>query len=135
MPSRTREGVVMELNDEYDLDSEEEMVELPYTTSPVLFDRNYELGREVWYHYDGDTVVFNTRYIVDPILDANVAVCNTTQGQRWGGGQRVASIPLNMFWDKLHEAVTNKDDAYVRKFLNNSDNKKLRTFHGPTGKL
>jgi len=121
----------MELNE----DDGQELVELPYTTTPKLLDRNEEIGREVWYHFEGEELILNTRQSVEPILKVNQAFYNETYGERWGEGKRVASVPINFFWDKLHEAVMNKDDAYIRKFLNNSDHKKFRTFHGPNGKI
>ena len=123
------------MRDHLDKSDEEETIELPYTTSPVLLDRNYALKREVWYHYDGEQVVFQTRQMVDHVLDFNKEVYNETFGKSWGEGQRVASIPMNVYYDKLDEAVQEKDDKYIQKFLNDSDYRKLRTFHGRTGKV
>ncbi len=104
--------------------------ELPENYSPELFDRVPEMGVEVWHWFQDGTHYFETRQMSDGILEANNEDLNASAGKRWGEGQRVASVPAVMFHDKLAEAVRAKDDAYIRKFLNNRDFRKLRTFGG-----
>lgn len=69
-------------------------------------------------------------YATRLILDANARSRSNTAGRRWGDGQRVASIPLDIWNKHLQTAHNAGDEAYVAKFLNDSDNAALRTFDG-----
>lgn len=64
------------------------------------------------------------------ILDANARSRSNTAGRRWGDGQRVASIPLDIWNKHLQEAHRLGDDAYVSKWLNDADHAGFRTFEG-----
>lgn len=65
-----------------------------------------------------------------PILDANKQQLNSSAGKRWGDGQVVARIPLDMYFKDFNKARKNGDTQWVKRFLNDSDNSKLRTFEG-----
>lgn len=106
-------------------------VAMPMNTSPQLFHQNPELGREVWHHWDPDLGhIFETKYMVDPIIDANKSEFNEHKNSRWNEGRRAASIPLNVFFDKLKEPIEQEDDKYVSRWLNDRDNRAWRTFPG-----
>lgn len=97
----------------------------------TLFDHNFQLGRTVWKRTNDDgSVTFRTDYQVDKIVEQNRADLNDSHGQRWGGGRRIASIPLNLYFDKLNEAVDQQDDKFLSRWLNDSDNAAFRTFGG-----
>jgi hypothetical protein len=67
---------------------------------------------------------------VQSLVDDNAALLNASQGRRFGEGQRVASIPLNLFYDQLHEAQMQGDENYISRWLNDGDNRAFRTFEG-----
>jgi hypothetical protein len=75
-------------------------------------------------------VIKDVYYQTDALLDANAARLNDSLGKRWGDGQIAASIPLNVFFDKLAEPLRQKDRGYIKRFLNDADNAKFRTFRG-----
>jgi len=68
---------------------------------------------------------------VGAILDENRRKLNASAGQRWGDMTHVASIPNSMFWHgDFAKAHADQDEAWITRYLNNSDNKKLRTREG-----
>jgi hypothetical protein len=68
---------------------------------------------------------------VDPILEENERRRAATAGKRWGDGQIVASIPNVIFWHGDYaRAREARDDAWIKRFLNDRDNYKLRTKEG-----
>lgn len=67
---------------------------------------------------------------VDPILEANDTLRKENSGKGWGDGQVVASIPLDMFFRKVVPARNAGDEQWVRRWLNDRDNYKLRTKEG-----
>jgi hypothetical protein len=67
---------------------------------------------------------------VDNILERNERLRNETAGERWGNGQKVASIPIHIWQRELAEAQREGDDKYVNRWLNDSDHRKFRTKDG-----
>lgn len=84
----------------------------------------------VWMLETDEHQVFCTQSLVDPILEANQARLNESQGKRWGDGQIVASIPLDFYYDRIAPAKKAGDEAYVKRILNDGDFSKFRTFGG-----
>lgn len=104
---------------------------------PAIKDGDWELieyqphlKRSLWSYFDGKQTHFRTTQETDDIVRANRAEQNLTAGQRWGEWRKVASIPINLFYDNLGVAVQNRDENYINKFLNDSDNRDFRTFLG-----
>lgn len=95
-----------------------------------LFSHDPKLGRTVWRYFDGKGLHFRTDYQVDRTLELNKQAFNESQGARWNEGRRVASIPLNIYYDQLEEAQSQNDEKYLSKWLNNGDNRRFRTFEG-----
>lgn len=95
-----------------------------------LVDHDFTTGRTVWRYFDGAATHFRTDYPVQSLIEDNAALFKDSSGKRFGNGQRVASIPLNIFYDQLHEAHRQGDDRYVSRWLNDSDNRAFRTFEG-----
>jgi hypothetical protein len=96
-----------------------------------LVDHDPKLGRTVWAlsNPDGSTT-YRTDYMVQPTVDLNTAQRNIAKAD-WGGDwHHVASIPLNVYYDQLHEATRQEDDRFVSKWLNDSDNRAWRTKEG-----
>lgn len=96
----------------------------------MLVSHDVKTGRTVWKCYDGAKIHFRTDYPVTAVIEDNKHYMNESQGQRFGDGKRVASIPLNIFYDRLVEAQKQGDKKYIRRWLNDSDNKAFRTFEG-----
>jgi len=95
-----------------------------------LFEHDPATGRTVWRYFDGTATHVRTDYPVDHLIQQNTEALNDSQGQRFGEGQRVASIPLNTFFEQLQEAHAQEDAGYVSRWLNDGDNRAFRTFGG-----
>ena len=96
-----------------------------------LLDYDTATKRSVWWMMDAEgNDLFRHDIPVDDILEANHWFRGEGAGKRWGEGQRIASIPLPLFFDELNEACLQDDKKYVSKWLNNSDNRGWRTFEG-----
>jgi hypothetical protein len=83
----------------------------------------YDLG-------DGRIVRKTESLIAEELLEQNHQCMIENQNERWGDGQIAASIPLNVFYDKLGQAVKEGNQGYIKKWLNDSDNKMYPTFPG-----
>ena len=95
-----------------------------------LVDHDFATARTVWRYFDGAATHFRTDYPVDRLIDENQAHFNASQGQCFGNGRRIASIPLNLFYEQLQEAQSQGDERYVRRWLNDGANRAFRTFKG-----
>ena len=96
-----------------------------------LFDHDFKLKRTVWVRETADgTTTFRTDYAVDDTIEANTAMRNAASSGWAGDWHKVASVPLNVFYDRLAEASRQGDDKYVSRFLNDSDNRAWRTKEG-----
>ncbi len=67
---------------------------------------------------------------VDPLIEANERLRNESNGQRFGDGKVVASIPLDKYFRDIVPARKAGDEKWIKKYLNDHDNQKLRTFRG-----
>jgi hypothetical protein len=79
---------------------------------------------------DNQQMTVRTVMPVDNILERNERLRNETTGERWGDGQKVASIPIHIWQRELAEAQREGDDKYVNRWLNDPDHKKFRTKDG-----
>lgn len=66
----------------------------------------------------------------DALLASNQESLNDSHGQRFGDGKIVGRIPLNVFYRDLAPRLKEGDDDFAKWFLNNSENRKYRTFRG-----
>lgn len=92
---------------------------------PLTGTREYEMDLG-----DGTIVVRREFYATEALLEANRYALNASQGKRWGDGQVVASIPMNVLYREIMPALEQDDERYVRRWLNNSDHAAFRTFGG-----
>lgn len=103
------------------------------TDHRVFFEHDPEIGRTVWLVFDdqGRMKGAHVEQNVDAILEANAEAEKLTQGVRFGDYNRAASVPLT-FLEKsgLGDAIDARDQRYVSKVLNDSDNAKFRTSRG-----
>lgn len=87
--------------------------------------------RSVWWTLDDEgNDVLRYDMPVDPIVDVNAEICHSLSGARWGEGRRIASVPLPLYYDALDEAFQQEDQTYIKKWLNDGDNRAWRTFEG-----
>lgn len=96
-----------------------------------LVDHDFHLKRTVWGRDNGDgTTTYRTDYAVDDTLEANRDM-RAAAGAGWKGDwHKIASIPLNVYWDQLAEASKQDDGKFISKWLNDSDNAAYRTKEG-----
>jgi hypothetical protein len=66
----------------------------------------------------------------DALFEQNKARYNENAGQKFGDMAQVADIPASLYFRKFAEARNNGDDKYIRKILNDSDYRNLRTRPG-----
>ena len=96
-----------------------------------LIDRDPRTGRTVWMYRDGAATHFRTDYPVRSLIEANAAARAAERGARAEGiGRRVASVPLNVFYDRLHAAQIQGDARHVARWLNDADHRAFRTAAG-----
>lgn len=89
-----------------------------------------ESDKIVWIMEDDEKIVTCVQRLADPIIENNKQELADNSGERWGDGQVVASIPLDMYFEKFATARMNGDENHIKKLLNDSDYRFLRTFPG-----
>lgn len=97
-----------------------------------LFKHDPAAGITSYFHYDDatDKVTIETVQTLDAILEQNLRRRNNqTSLDRWGDGKIVASIPAIVHAELLASGKY-RDQAYMRRWLNDPDNKKYRIFQG-----
>jgi len=103
------------------------------TDHRVFFEYDPEIRRTVWLVFDdkGNLRGAHVEQEIDAILDANAEAEKATHGVRFGDYNRVASVPLTFFEKSgLGDAIDARDDRFISKVLNDSDNSKFRTSRG-----
>lgn len=96
-----------------------------------LFDYDYATGRSVWRYFDGQQTIFRTDYPVHQLVEQNQLERHEATADWKGDWHKIGSVPLNMAYDSgLVDAITQQDDKFVSRFLNDSDNRAWRTKEG-----
>lgn len=98
-----------------------------------------EGGVETYHRYehtpDGVTKL-HVRKTWDPTwmqatLDQAHAERAANAGKRWGGGQVIGRLPLPLWFDSGMAAARQQNDLrWIKRFWNDPDHKRLRTFEG-----
>ena len=82
---------------------------------------------------DGRSVI-KTEYLADAqLIEENRFLFNESEGQRWGDGQIVGRIPLNVLYSSQHqiaEKLREGDRDHIRWWLNSEHARPYRTFKG-----
>ena len=82
-----------------------------------------------WLYDEGtDTATIKASQNVEPLLELNKIDFNEAP-TGWGDGRRVASIPLNVYWDLKQKGIVG-DQKALRRWLNDPDNRLFRTRPG-----
>lgn len=68
--------------------------------------------------------------VEEDLLAHNRERLNDSQGQRFGDGKVVASVPLNVFYRDFASRLREGDTDFMRWWLNNDENRPYRTFRG-----
>ena len=97
-----------------------------------MVEYNTELRRGLWCFIDTVTgdMTFQVRYDVDDLLSVNDKIRNEAvdpKTNKLGDWVHTASIPVGKYHADLDEALDNDDDKYFRRYLNDPDNRRLRT--------
>lgn len=96
-----------------------------------LVDFDHATGRSVWAYYDGSKTVYRTDYPVDHAIKENTEFRNSASSGWAGDYHRIASIPQNILWDSgMVEAMSQQDNAFMKRWLNDGDNAAWRTKDG-----
>lgn len=67
------------------------------------------------------------------VFEQNKAEFNDSEGKRWDSGRIAARIPLSLYYDPnlgYAKAKAEGDEKHIKKILNNSDYRNLRTWKG-----
>ena len=96
-----------------------------------LFDESPDLGLKRYWHYDADTdtATIETRQEVTDLVENNKADFNAAASGWKGEMHKVASIPMNVYFDLKEKGILD-DPAALKRWLNDSDNRFFRTKAG-----
>jgi hypothetical protein len=105
---------------------------LEYTADGwCVLQRDRDTGREVHMLDDGDKMHIREMVPTDQLVAENAAMRAENAGKRHGDGMSlVARVPLNVFHNRLGEALRQGDDAFLRRWLNDPDHAAFRTRDG-----
>lgn len=96
-----------------------------------LFDYDPMTGRTQWVIHEDGMIHFRTDYPVEHLIKHNAEARAEAAGSRWGDLPRVASIPLNAYYQNgLSQAMRQGDERYIKRWLNDGDNETWRTRGG-----
>lgn len=97
----------------------------------TLYSSDIRAGKYVWMRRNPDgSITTRTDTHCDAIVDTNKAQRNLSQKGWKGDWHMIASIPKTVAFNAIVEAHSQGDDAYVSKWLNDSDNRAWRTKEG-----
>lgn len=102
----------------------------------TLFSHDAEMGRTIWETQATDRrgnpiTVYRIDYDVTNLLNENLEEYNNAQRGWKGDWHKVASVPHNILHGSgFEKAMEQRDDKWVKRWLNDLDNKKWRTKPG-----
>jgi len=92
----------------------------------IRTDFGYEAGDTL----NDDTIIISETQDVTAIIEANKRSANAIdRHQKHGEWSKVASIPLNIYYDLKRQGIVD-DPVRLKRWLNDSDNKYFRTRGG-----
>ena len=100
-------------------------------SSERLLDENNAAGIKRFFSYNeqADTYTIRTEQEVTDLVDSNKAAANAASGNWKGDMHKVASIPLNVYYDLKRRGILD-DPKRLKAWLNDPDNRHFRTKHG-----
>lgn len=95
-----------------------------------LLDYDPENGVQRWeLELDENQSIIKTEYLAEnDFFETNKILRDESDNHRWGDGQIAASIPMHI-WAR-NEGLRSGDTDYIKKWLNDYDNRAFRTFKG-----
>lgn len=97
-----------------------------------FFSKDDEQGITRYFHFDDETgqATIQTQQDVTAIIEENKQeYAQTDERARWGEWSRVASIPMSIYFQLKAEGKLD-DQAYMKKWINDPENKYFRTRSG-----
>lgn len=97
-----------------------------------FFSKDDDQGITRYFHYDEDTdkATIQTQQDVTAIIEENKQeYAQVDERARWGEWTRVASIPMSIYFQLKAEGKLD-DEAYMKKWINDPNNKYFRTRSG-----
>lgn len=97
-----------------------------------LFNTDKDQGITRIFHFDDETglATIQTQQDVTAIIEENKQeYAQVDERARWGEWSRVASIPMSIYFQLKADGKLD-DQEYMKKFLNDPDNKYFRTRSG-----
>lgn len=96
-----------------------------------LFSHDPHTGASTWVMFDGEKTVFRTDTPMDATMIANEEARKATGRFSKGDYNRVASIPPHLLHASgFQDAFMQDDQKWISRFLNDGDNRALRTTEG-----
>lgn len=99
--------------------------------SERLLDENNMVGIKRYFSYDetADSYTIRTQQDVTDLVEANKAAANVASSDWKGDMHKVASIPLNVYYDLKRRGILD-DPKRLKAWLNDPDNRFFRTKRG-----
>jgi hypothetical protein len=97
-----------------------------------IFNTDVDQGITRYFHYDEgtDQATIQTQQDVTAIIEENKQeYAQVDERARWGEWTRVASIPMSIYFQLKAEGKLD-DEVYMKKWINDPDNKYFRTRSG-----
>lgn len=79
-----------------------------------------------WVDESGRVGVQRVNPAIHDIVDRNKAIQSEMAGKKWGDGKVFASVPLEVVEKELWGAIKANDQKYIKKWLNDSENRDFR---------
>lgn len=96
-----------------------------------FFSHDPQTGVTVWVLDLGTHLAVRRDIPVDDLLDDIAAERSANEGKGWGDGKVIGSVPLGLAYSSGYmKARQEGDEAWIRRFWNNPDHRRLRTFEG-----
>lgn len=95
-----------------------------------ILDHDPVTGISHVFYYDNETdeATITAEQEVEDVVEANKRLYNDAP-ERWGDWNRVAQIPMTIFWDLKKKGILD-DQAALKRWLNDPDNRFFRTRPG-----
>lgn len=97
----------------------------------LFWNRDPVTGVAVWIGEVDGHYVIRRDIPMDDILESCADERAYNQGKSWGDGQVIGSVPMGLAFSSGYvEAKKQGDTAWIKRFWNDPDHKKLRTREG-----